>query len=416
MEELLQKYVEEITVSSDECDDNPSDELSENIENEVGKLEEVMSSKGIEGIKQTLYDNAEKWKAIPINIAVTGCSGAGKSSFINSFLGLGCDDEGAAEVGETETTKELKSYFNQKRPNFKLWDMPGVGTPSYPMEDYLEKVKFDRYDFFLILSQKRFTSTDLWLAVEIQKRNKRFYFIRTCIDNDINSNRRQRPKTHDPELVKTVVWDDIKMNLQEANVVIRDPKIFLVDNLDTKTHDFQNIDRQLLSDCDDLKKEAMVLSLSNMTSKVLEKKKQVLKERILYKAMAIACEFDDRLKMEMMFDDEIKFHAEQFGIDILTVNKNKETLKISKENIQKCEKFIETAKFDSNNKIPRIRGLLRLMLIVKKFMGINHSVRVLCFCNLAFEQNIDEMFKMALEVYGFEAQREVLKSSVFKII
>lgn len=162
------------------------------IQETVDQLEATLAEKGINGLKAKLHEHSESWKKIPIIIAVTGRSGAGKSSFVNAFLGLSLDDDNAAKVGAKETTRDLKVFYNTKRPNLMLWDMPGVGTPLHPKENYLENVQFDKYDFFFLLSRERFTSEDLWLAKEIKKRHKKFYFIRTCIDNDIASSVRQK--------------------------------------------------------------------------------------------------------------------------------------------------------------------------------------------------------------------------------
>ena len=44
---------------------------------------------------------------VTLNIAVTGETGAGKSSFVNAIRGLQDPDEGAAPTGVTETTTVL---------------------------------------------------------------------------------------------------------------------------------------------------------------------------------------------------------------------------------------------------------------------------------------------------------------------
>jgi hypothetical protein len=101
-------------------------------------------------------------------------SGVGKSTFINCLRGLEAEDEGAANVGVVETTNEPTPYEHPDFPNLKIWDLPGkisffflfrillvliigVGTPNYPRSCYLEKIQFERYDFFLILCRTRFT-------------------------------------------------------------------------------------------------------------------------------------------------------------------------------------------------------------------------------------------------------------------
>ena len=84
-------------------------------------------------------------------------SGVGKSTFINCFRNLQAEDESAARVGVVETTNEPTAYEHPDFPNLKIWDLSGVGTPNYPRSEYLQKIQFERYDFFLILCRTRFT-------------------------------------------------------------------------------------------------------------------------------------------------------------------------------------------------------------------------------------------------------------------
>lgn len=81
--------------------------------------------------------------------------------------------------------------------------------------------------------------------------------------------KRDHPDAND---IQKAVREYITDNLAEAG--FNDPKIFIVDNLDIQAYDFQNINRQLLYDCDDIKREALTLSLSNLTEKTFLKKKR----------------------------------------------------------------------------------------------------------------------------------------------
>lgn len=374
-----------------------------------------MVKKGINGLKERLQKSAENWKKIPINIAVTGSSGAGKSSFVNAFLGLSEDDDNAAKVGVNETTTTLRVFFNQNRPNLKIWDMPGVGTPNFPRDSYTKKVNFEQYDFFLLLSRVRFTDEDLWLAREVQSRSKKFYFIRTCIDSDISSMTRRNPETNANDLQKSV-REDIKANLRKAKIV--NPMIFLVDNLAPHAYEFQNVDQQLLQDCDDIKREALVFSLSNMTTKAFLKKKEELKKRAEKKAIQIACEYERREKQEELFNEEINFQAEQFGIDQTTLMENNDIISISEKNIEQCKNIWSNLRSCLKN-IPQVTVWYKIIRRWKRIMQLSkvdvpeHSEATVKFCLMAFEQNIDEMYKLALEMYGQRTQEALVKTSVY---
>ncbi|XP_035767878.1 interferon-inducible GTPase 1-like [Neolamprologus brichardi] len=143
-----------------------------------------------------------KEKNITLNIAITGEAGAGKSTFVNALRGLCDDDEGAAPTGVTETTMEVTPYPHPNYPNVMLWDLPGIGSTKFPADKYLELVGFEKFDFFIIISDTRFTKNDVKLAQEIQRMKKKFYFVRSKIDNDINAERRKRDFSEERTLTK----------------------------------------------------------------------------------------------------------------------------------------------------------------------------------------------------------------------
>uniref|UniRef100_A0A3Q4M4L3 IRG-type G domain-containing protein n=1 Tax=Neolamprologus brichardi TaxID=32507 RepID=A0A3Q4M4L3_NEOBR len=143
-----------------------------------------------------------KEKNITLNIAITGESGAGKSTFVNALRGLSDDDEGAAPTGVTETTSEVTPYPHPNYPNVTLWDLPGIGTTKFPADEYLELVGFEKFDFFIVVSATRFTENDVKLAQEIQRMKKKFYFVRSKIDNNMRAEGRKRDFSEEGTLTK----------------------------------------------------------------------------------------------------------------------------------------------------------------------------------------------------------------------
>ena len=97
-------------------------------------------------------------------MAVIGNSDVGKSSLVNAIRRLTADDEGAAEVGVTETTFDILDYTHPNHPLLKFWNLPGVGTDLFPRQFYLKAIEVDRYDFFLLIKSTRFSENDTWLA------------------------------------------------------------------------------------------------------------------------------------------------------------------------------------------------------------------------------------------------------------
>ncbi|XP_042338462.1 T-cell-specific guanine nucleotide triphosphate-binding protein 2-like [Plectropomus leopardus] len=180
-------------------------------------MEDPTDRRSTEDIKEALESNnqalaAEKIREYldkenntPLNIAVTGETGTGKSSFVNAFRGIDDGDEGAAPIGCVETTSEVTSYPHPNFPSVTLWDLPGVGTTKFPAKKYLKLVGFERFDFFIIISDTRFRENDVKLAQEIQKMKKEFYFVRSKIDNDLrNEERSQRSKFNAERTLKQI--------------------------------------------------------------------------------------------------------------------------------------------------------------------------------------------------------------------
>ncbi|KAL6041184.1 hypothetical protein STEG23_022890 [Scotinomys teguina] len=126
-------------------------------------IESHLTKGNIQGTNSVISDALKKIDDAPINIAVTGESGAGKSSFINALMGVGHEDQGAAKVGVVETTMERNSYKHPKTKTWTFWDLPGIGTMKFPPKDYLEKVKFQEYEFLLIVSAGHLTKHQLYL-------------------------------------------------------------------------------------------------------------------------------------------------------------------------------------------------------------------------------------------------------------
>lgn len=149
----------------------------------------------------------------PLNIAVTGESGSGKSTFVNVFRGIDNRDKEAAPTDVVETTRKPEPYPHPRHPNVILWDLPGIGTTRFPAHEYLNYVEFKKYDFFIILSADRFRENDAKLAQEIRKMGKKFYFVRSKIDQDIYAAKRSQREYDEEKTLQKIREDCIQGSL-----------------------------------------------------------------------------------------------------------------------------------------------------------------------------------------------------------
>uniref|UniRef100_A0A674ME82 Interferon-inducible GTPase 5-like n=1 Tax=Takifugu rubripes TaxID=31033 RepID=A0A674ME82_TAKRU len=229
----------------------------------------------------------EKAANTPLNIGITGESGSGKSSFVNAFRGVDHRDDQAAPTGVVETTTEVRAYPHPSYPNVTLWDLPGIGTTRFPADQYLKHVGFERFDFFIIISDTRFRENDVKLAKEIQKMGKKFYFVRSKVDNDLqNAQRSQRNfdvwSGNDDDVIS---WDTglLKEGVQA-------PQVFLLSNFELRRHDFHCLHATLERELPEHKRDALLFAMPNMSLEIIEKKKEAFKSKIpQYAFVSAAC-------------------------------------------------------------------------------------------------------------------------------
>ncbi|XP_032190870.1 T-cell-specific guanine nucleotide triphosphate-binding protein 2-like [Mustela erminea] len=219
----------------------------------------------------------------PLSIAVTGESGTGKSSFINAIRGLRGEDKGAAATGPVETTMERTKYEHPKLPNVTLWDLPGIGTTNFLPHEYLEKMKFREYDFFIIISATRFKGLDAQLSLAIEKMKKNFYFVRAKIDSELYNEKKSKPNIFNEQEILERIRNDCMNQLKKANV--SDPEVFLISNFDLADYDFPRLERTLLRELPEHKRHIFMQHLPNITEATIDRKKESLRQKVWLEAM-----------------------------------------------------------------------------------------------------------------------------------
>ncbi|KAJ0063211.1 hypothetical protein NL108_013382 [Boleophthalmus pectinirostris] len=222
---------------------------------------------------------------VSLNIAITGESGSGKSSIVNVLRGIKNKTDGAAPTSPVETTKEPTPYPYPKQDNIKIWDLPGIGTINFKADEYLQQVEFEKYDFFIIVSNDRFKENDAKLAQEIQRMNKKFYFVRSKIDQSIQGEIECDPDLKEDDLLKTIRDDCIK-GLQDLG--IQSPNVFLVCGLKRHLYDFENFCKKFQEELPERQLDALIIALPVNSIEVIEQKKKALEKKIKWYILASA--------------------------------------------------------------------------------------------------------------------------------
>ncbi len=270
---------------------------------------------------------------VPLNIAVTGNSGSGKSTLVNTMRGLYADDPGAAPVGITETTHEPQEYKHPEHTSFALWDLPGVGTSDFPRSSYLDQIDVERYDFFLILSAVRFTENDIWLAKELERRGKPYYFVRTKVNIDMANDKEDNPLSHSAKSVIATLKQECRYNMFMSNIRAN---IFVISG--KKKHDtmweYPALIRSIMKHLPKLKQHKGILSAVAISRAIIQDKCEILEWRITKVALAsaaaaaipipgVAIAADIGLLVE-----EVIYYKKQLGLDFASLSKFSRELNI----------------------------------------------------------------------------------------
>lgn len=248
---------------------------------EMAELKKEIEESGVSNIEEFFKKRLEKWREVEVNIAITGDSGSGKSSFINAIRELYEDDEGAAPVDVTECTREPTPFDHPTNTNIKFWDLPGIGTPDYPdLETYCEKVQLEKYHTYLIFTATRFTKNDLELAKKVRSIDKKFFFIRTKIDESVRAERRKR--SFDEEVMLTKIRRNCLESLGE--LLTDEQDIFLISNHEPENWEFARLTQAILDALTRYQRESMTLSLGKVitrsSNEIFQRKVDVLRGRI----------------------------------------------------------------------------------------------------------------------------------------
>jgi len=168
------------------------------------------------------------------NICITGRSGVGKSTLINSLRGLMADDPEAAAVNEDECTAndKMTKYPHPKAKNLMLWDCPGSDTQE-PRATYSHDNFLVGFDFLIVVFTDRFGEAEIDPMKQATAHKVPFACVRNKVNHDFESRRRKNQafkKLPQEEAVDQLV-QDLRSNttkcLKKAGIST-EPPIFII--------------------------------------------------------------------------------------------------------------------------------------------------------------------------------------------
>lgn len=214
---------------------------------------------------------------------------------------------------------EPTPYPHPKIKSVTYWDLPGTGTPNFKASEYLNKVQFRRYDFFIIIASERFKENHILLAREIQKMNKKFYFVRSKIDRDLRDSQERRPKTFNEKEILDKIRQDCVNSLKDNLNNIKSDSVFLVSSFQPKKFDFSRLLKTFEDQLPSHKRSVYLLALPNISSQAIQMKKQALESVIPWVAVQAAAVstvpgLSDANEIASL-SSHIQGYVESFGLD-----------------------------------------------------------------------------------------------------
>ena len=123
------------------------------------------------------------------------------------------------------------------------------------------------------------------------QRGKKFFFVRTHIDNEVANNKKAYPSTHNKAQLIADIRHKTEAQLKQCYGCQKVPDakmtLFLIDNYEPTQYDFPDLREQLIDNFPELKREALLFTLRSATRSMVDKKVECLRSRI-WKAAALS--------------------------------------------------------------------------------------------------------------------------------
>nr|XP_012618479.1 immunity-related GTPase family M protein 1 isoform X2 [Microcebus murinus] len=270
---------------------------------EATYINKAIADRNLPELVSAIRETAKMASRTPVNVAVTGNSGNGMSSFINALRNIGHEEEASAPVGVLKTTQTRACYLSPHFPNVELWDLPGTECAAQSLENYAMEMQFSRYDFFIIIASEQFSMNHVMLAQTMENMRKKFYVVWTKLDIDLNTSALPEGQ------LRQIIRENILENLQKQQVC--EPPIFLVSSFDPLSYDFPKLRDSLQMDLMRIRCDELLQNLSHTCERAVNDKVSFLQKKISTESLQDACGISDADDLAAC----LKAYQLLFGVD-----------------------------------------------------------------------------------------------------
>ena len=279
-------------------------------------IENLLRSLGPQMTVEFINQHLDRWKTEKVRFAVAGRTATGKSTFINTFRDVKEGQDGFADVGFGDETKEISEYEHPLNKNIIYCDLPGLSL-KFNKCKFLKMVNLSSYNYIFIFFESVLTEEDEWLTVQIQEKGIPFCLVRSKVDKDVES---YKGRQIGEKGVLLKIREKIKDSIAE-NQAFAKAKLFIISSEKPHIGEMSNLQDHMKDNLPSNLFSAVILSLPNFAEAVIEKKLLELKKRISYASIATAFlttftrPFMDNPINMVLIKREVRLYVKVFGLD-----------------------------------------------------------------------------------------------------